>query len=218
MWRAIVFDIEGVIARQDVAAANRGLDEIRRGLTVDDLEAVRLSAELYPLWQRYSLGELPSAEYWAAVLRGLGLSATADQVRALQASQSATWWACHDKAVLGIIRQLRRRGDLRLATLSNSAPEHEAQAATFASLFDVMHLSHRTGRRKPAIEAYLAVLADLGVPPATAIFIDDKMRNVEAATEAGMVALCFRGAEALATDLTDLGLAVGVPAPDEGAE
>ncbi|KAJ8615781.1 hypothetical protein MRB53_035153 [Persea americana] len=47
--------------------------------------------------------------------------------------------------------------------------------------------SCKTGKRKPVAEAYLKVLQHLGVEPASCVFIDDRMANVEAAVNAGML-------------------------------
>jgi putative hydrolase of the HAD superfamily len=110
--------------------------------------------------------------------------------------------------VLAIVRALRALG-LKLATLSNSAPEHDEQVAPFADLFDVMHFSHRTGARKPEPEAYRRVLADLGVAAAACVFTDDKARNVEAAARMGIVAFIFVDATQLGAALAALGLPPG---------
>ncbi|XP_072981644.1 flavin mononucleotide hydrolase 1, chloroplatic [Typha angustifolia] len=63
-----------------------------------------------------------------------------------------------------------------------------------------------SGKRKPDLDFYTEVSEHLGVEPARCIFIDDRMVNVEAATQAGMVGLQFKNAESLKQDLSSLGV------------
>ncbi|XP_021890926.1 flavin mononucleotide hydrolase 1, chloroplatic [Carica papaya] len=62
------------------------------------------------------------------------------------------------------------------------------------------------GKRKPDPDCYLEVLKHLNVHPASCIFIDDRLRNVEAAVEAGIVGLHFKNANLLRQDLLQLGI------------
>lgn len=65
-----------------------------------------------------------------------------------------------------------------------------------------------TGKRKPDHEFYLEAVKHLDIEPASCIFIDDRMRNVEAAKEVGIVGLQFQSAEILRRDLSLLGVDV----------
>lgn len=53
------------------------------------------------------------------------------------------------------------------------------------------------GKRKPDPSFYLEVLTHLNVDPARCIFVDDRMRNVEAAINLGIVGLQFKNADLL---------------------
>ncbi|KAF8701533.1 hypothetical protein HU200_033558 [Digitaria exilis] len=66
--------------------------------------------------------------------------------------------------------------------------------------------SCRTGKRKPSPDFYLQAVDHLNVEPASCIFIDDRMVNIEAALSVGMVGLQFKNAEALRKDLCALGV------------
>ncbi|CAO2148737.1 unnamed protein product [Urochloa humidicola] len=66
--------------------------------------------------------------------------------------------------------------------------------------------SCRTGKRKPSPDFYLEALEHLNVDPASCIFIDDRMVNIEAALSVGMVGLQFKNAETLRKDLCALGV------------
>ncbi|KAI3932865.1 hypothetical protein MKX01_031847, partial [Papaver californicum] len=62
------------------------------------------------------------------------------------------------------------------------------------------------GKRKPEADSYLEVLRQLEVEPDNCIFIDDRMVNVEAAKNAGIVGIQFKGAVSLQEELSQLGV------------
>ncbi|KAK7819164.1 flavin mononucleotide hydrolase 1 [Quercus suber] len=63
-----------------------------------------------------------------------------------------------------------------------------------------------SGKRKPDLNFYLDVLNLLEVNPANCIFIDDRLRNVEAAVEVGIIGLHFKNAHLLRQDLSSKGI------------
>jgi putative hydrolase of the HAD superfamily len=204
--RAVVFDVGGVIAYQDSDAADALLAAAGLPLTAAAVQEARDSEAMYGLGEDYSRGRMSPAAYWGAVLETLGLAATLERTELLQAVHQATVWSVVDAEVLALVRRLRGRDGLRLGILSNSAPEYERHIGAFVELFDVVHFSHRTGRRKPEAVAYQAAIEALGVPAEAAVFIDDKARNVAAAAEVGLQALHFHGIGPLLDDLDRLGL------------
>ncbi|KAJ0014700.1 hypothetical protein Pint_21319 [Pistacia integerrima] len=64
------------------------------------------------------------------------------------------------------------------------------------------------GKRKPDPDFYLEVVRHLKVDSGDCIFIDDRLKNVEAATEVGIVGLQFKGADFLRRDLSQMGINV----------
>jgi len=54
-------------------------------------------------------------------------------------------------------------------------------------------MSCRVGLRKPDLAIFQRVIAELGVAAVDCVFIDDRVRNCDAARAAGMRALHFRG-------------------------
>ncbi|CAH9051883.1 unnamed protein product [Cuscuta europaea] len=62
------------------------------------------------------------------------------------------------------------------------------------------------GKRKPDCDFYSDVLIHLDIEPASCIFVDDRLRNVEAAIEAGIKGLQFKNADVLRKDLLLLGV------------
>ncbi|XP_059317503.1 flavin mononucleotide hydrolase 1, chloroplatic isoform X1 [Lycium ferocissimum] len=62
------------------------------------------------------------------------------------------------------------------------------------------------GKRKPDPDFYLEVVKHLNVEASNCIFVDDRMKNVEAAIELGLKGLQFKNADLLRKDLSLLGV------------
>ncbi|KAF5732143.1 hypothetical protein HS088_TW18G00833 [Tripterygium wilfordii] len=81
--------------------------------------------------------------------------------------------------------------------------EDKLQLSTYLSW---TFCSCKSGKRKPDPEFYWQALRDLKVDADSCIFIDDRLRNVEAAVEVGMVGLQFKNVDLLRQDLSKLGI------------
>ncbi|XP_054801812.1 flavin mononucleotide hydrolase 1, chloroplatic isoform X1 [Prosopis cineraria] len=66
--------------------------------------------------------------------------------------------------------------------------------------------SCKNGKRKPDPEFYMEVLGHLKVDPSNCIFMDDRMKNVEVATELGIRGIHFKNANALREELYLMGI------------
>lgn len=66
--------------------------------------------------------------------------------------------------------------------------------------------SCKIGKRKPALDSFLEVAHRLDVDPASCIFVDDRIGNIVAAKDAGMIGLHFENADTLKHDLFRLGV------------
>jgi FMN phosphatase YigB (HAD superfamily) len=87
----------------------------------------------------------------------------------------------------------------RLCTLSNYPPWYRwiDERCGLSRYLDAAFVSYETGVRKPDPEAYRLPCRRLGIPPAEALFVDDRADNCEAARAIGMDAIVFRDAAAL---------------------
>ncbi|MEW5955251.1 MAG: HAD-IA family hydrolase [Candidatus Micrarchaeota archaeon] len=104
-------------------------------------------------------------------------------------------------------------GRLRAANvvgvLSNMSPElmgFFGQKFGFAGRFDFIEYSGRVGIKKPETKIYEHLIERAGVPPSRIIFVDDDIKNVEAARKTGMHAVHFTSAEQLSAVLRELGV------------
>ncbi|KAI5648926.1 hypothetical protein M9H77_34931 [Catharanthus roseus] len=78
--------------------------------------------------------------------------------------------------------------------------------------------SCKFGKRKPDTDFYLEVLKHLDVEPGNCIFVDDRMKNVEAAIEAGFRGFQFKGVDLLRNDLSTLGVDISSNSHNENQD
>jgi HAD superfamily hydrolase (TIGR01509 family) len=204
--RAVLFDVEGVIAHRDVGAAQEALVGRWPDLSLEDVHQARNSGRLYPLWLTFSCGTLSSTSYWSAVLAELDVEVTDASVDDMRRIQEETAWARADEVVLGAVGKLREDAGVVVGVLSNSCVDYESHIRSFEEQFDVACFSHRTGLRKPNAAAFEDAAAKLGEPPESTLFFDDKPRNVLAASSLGFHAIQVIDTDSVTDELSKLGL------------
>jgi epoxide hydrolase-like predicted phosphatase len=124
-------------------------------------------------------------------------------------------WTTENPAMLAWQQQLKQRG-LLTAILSNMGDNVLASVErTFDWIhrFDVLIWSYQWHMAKPDPAIYRLALDKLGVPPEEALFLDDKLLNVETAQALGMKAIQFSTIERLREDLIAQGLDSELPLP-----
>lgn len=107
--------------------------------------------------------------------------------------------------------RLLQQGGVRTYALTNfSAETYPLAAARFAFLadFDGVVVSGREGVVKPAPAIYQRLVQRYAIVPARAVFIDDKLENVEAARRLGFHAIHFTDPALVRPALRALGLPV----------
>ena len=181
-FAAVLFDIGGVLYIQNTSAYRKW--EVCLGLPEG-----RLSEIVYgnPVAQRATVGEATETEVWHHVEQRLGL--TSDQLDALRHDvwEGGAW----NTELLDFIRSLRPQ--YKTATISDAWPGAREGVKEYVNsdLFDVIVFSAEEGLSKPEPEIYRRALSRLDVVPQDAIYVDDRLKNVQGARQVGMHALHF---------------------------
>ncbi|MFC4144747.1 HAD family phosphatase [Micromonospora mangrovi] len=185
----VLFDLFGVIARPQSAAAKHTLTAIA------DAPAPAFGDVYWRLRAPYDRGQVTGTEYWHQVAGELGTVFDEDRVTALIAADVASWTAVDDDMV-AMIEQAAASG-VRLALLSNIpedlAAYYERQHRRWLRHFQLIAFSCRTGLAKPDAEAYLWCCRQLDLTPDRVLFIDDRAENVHAAEHLGLHTHLFTG-------------------------
>jgi len=161
----------------------------------------------------YDRGTLNGRTFWQAIGRDTGVQMDAARIDAL-IEQDILLWTALNPVMLDWLVRVRARG-LKTAILSNMGEDllaHMREHFRWLDGFDHLTWSCELRSTKPEAAIYQHTLEKLGVQPQEALFLDDKMENVEGARAVGMHALLFRDPETLEEDLRREGWARELPA------
>jgi FMN phosphatase YigB (HAD superfamily) len=113
-----------------------------------------------------------------------------------------------DEEMISLIRELKIQSpSLRVFAMSNiSIPDYQYLRTKPAdwSIFDQVFTSGAAGDRKPNLGFYKQVIANTGIDPSKAIFVDDKPENVLSARSLGFCGIVFDNAKKVGRSLRNL--------------
>lgn len=195
--RAVIFDFGGVLVRTEDRTSRQQLAE-RLGMSYQELSEVVFDSETA---RQSTLGEISADEAWEIIRKKLGL--TPEEL----ASMREQFWGGDvlDTELIDFLSELK--GDYQIALLSNAgndlrqALEEEWQ---ISDVFDLIVISAEVGLAKPDPKVYQHILEQLGIEPHEAVFVDDFLENVNAASAAGMYAIHFKGSQQARNSLAEL--------------
>jgi putative hydrolase of the HAD superfamily len=181
--RAVFFDFGGVIVRTEQPEPRTKLAD-SLGLTYADIDKLVFENESS---KQAGLGLVTETQHWQNVARSLNQpDAEVERLR--------TEFFAGDRIDLELVDLMRSlRPAIKVGLISNAWSELRAyiEEQKFADVFDDMVISAEVGFAKPDPRIYQAALQNLQVLPAESVFLDDMLRNVEAARKIGMHAIHF---------------------------
>jgi putative hydrolase of the HAD superfamily len=167
-------------------------------MTYDELSALIFDS---PSAIQAMKGEITAEEHWSVVQNSLGISEEEiNQVR-------SDFWAgdALDEELVNLLRALRPR--YKTALLSNAWDDLRQMLEEVWQIddaFDQLIISAEIGLVKPNLDIYQKMVADLGVEPSQAVFVDDFLHNIEGAQEAGLQTIYFRSPDQALGELNRL--------------
>jgi putative hydrolase of the HAD superfamily len=201
--RAIIFDWGGVLSPLAFAKLTPQFEK-RLGLSEGTI-----GRTLWGLaWKELETGAISREEYDRQVGQGLGLP---DQAAVHEFYEAFFAHDSLDEQVTQAVRGLRDR--YQVAMLTNAFPAHakmlrERYGYDPLSEFDVYVNSALVKMAKPDPDIYRLTLDRLCVSPGEAVFLDDQVRNTDAASELGIHSITYTDPE---NGLADLAALLGHP-------
>jgi len=182
--RAVIFDFGGVLVRTEDWSGHHKW-ETHLGLPQGELAKIVFDSEIS---KRAALGQVAVPEIWEHV--GTTLNLTPAQVRELKQD----FWSGEqlDEELLSFLGSLRPL--YKTAILSNAwldAREAFTQIYKVGRAVDIIIISAEEGLAKPDPQLFELAASRLEVQPDEAVFVDDFVRNVEAARSIGMKGVLF---------------------------
>ena len=196
----ILFDVGGVLL-------TNGWDHGERAAAVEKfhMDAADLNArneEVFAAWDR---GEITMDDYLNFTVFHEPRSFSREEFVAFLLDQSRLL----PDGALDILKELAASGKFILGALNNEAREpndYRFNKFGLRSYFDVTLSSCYLGMRKPEEAIFRLAIDVMGGKSERILFIDDRQENVEAARAMGIVAILFKGANALRSELANLGI------------
>jgi HAD superfamily hydrolase (TIGR01509 family) len=180
----ILFDIGGVLVALD------GVPSIAKLLGVlPEHEALHAMWLASPSVVAHETGQIDAEAFAIGAVADLGLPVTPENFL----REFCSWPSGLMPGALDLLDEIPN--SYHVAALSNTSAVHweRIQAMGLVGRFDQTYLSHEIGCLKPATGAYLVALEGMNLSPSDVIFLDDSVRNVQAAAELGMHAHLARG-------------------------
>lgn len=196
MNRALVLDFGGVISK--TLFETHDLSEQALGLAPGTLTwRGPFAPEGDEPWRAMQAGDISERDYWAhrmhqtAALVGADWTAFPDFVGRVRGTDPA---AVIRPEALAAIEKARDAG-CRLAILSNELDLFYGAGfrdkLPFLADFDLIIDATHTGILKPDPRAYALITDGLKMPAGDCVFVDDQMKNIRGAQQAGMQVVHF---------------------------
>lgn len=176
--QAVLFDFGGVLAEEGFSHVLESLAEQQR-LQVQDMTAAGAQA-VYD--SGFVLGRATESEFWSLLRQRTGLRGddAALTAKILSGFTVRPW-------MRELVQRLRAQGYVT-GILSDQTDwlDRLDSRQHFYRLFDRIYNSYYLGKGKRDPSLFSDVAADLGLPPASILFVDDSAGNVARAAAAGM--------------------------------
>jgi putative hydrolase of the HAD superfamily len=189
-WDAVIFDYGGVLC---YAPSRQDLADYARSSGFDEATFFHLYEQTRDYYGRSAAGY---EQHWQRVADAAGVEVPEDAVKQFIEKESELWTRPNPEA-LALAIEARSAG-AKIAILSNMTFDLlKILEGKFGWLgeFDVRVWSCEHGCAKPDESIYRTCLNALGCEPGRALFLDDRVRNVEGARQLGIPAHVFESAE-----------------------
>jgi len=197
----VYFDIGGVLGTNAWDKEQRLAAVKAFGLDADDFAERHQAAS-----GSWETGGMSLNEYLRCTIFHRPRGFTPDAFRAFMLAQSVPF-----PESIAVARALAGAGRWRLMTLNNESAElntYRLRHFGLTDIFSVFFTSCWLGARKPARRIYELALEMAQADPGSAVFIDDRDRNLDTARALGMLTVQYTGVERLRADLAAVGVAV----------
>ncbi|HVW76828.1 MAG TPA: HAD family phosphatase [Alloacidobacterium sp.] len=208
--RAVIFDYGMVLSHPQEPSALNNL------LTITGLDRSTFDSHYWTHRHAYDMGKLNGRTYWQQFAQDAAIELTATDIERL-IENDVLMWCTINEPMLEWAQSLAEAG-FRIGILSNMGEETLSyMRQEFAWLGDFHHhtWSCELGIAKPDPAIYTYTCEKLDIAPNEAVFLDDKIENVEAARHVGLHAIQFRNIAQLREELSRQEWAADLPQPAE---
>jgi epoxide hydrolase-like predicted phosphatase len=196
---AVIFDLGGVVLGSPLAAI--ASFEREHAIPAGFVNRVVARSGAGGAWSRLERGELDLERFYVDFAAECERAGQSLSVRAMMERIAAG--SAPRPAMLCAVARIRERG-LRAAALTNNWSGEGDATRALRGHFDVFVESCALGLRKPDPRIYRHTLAELGVGPREAAFLDDIGSNLKPARELGIATIKVDDPERALAELEEL--------------
>jgi putative hydrolase of the HAD superfamily len=194
--KAIIFDYGNVLTFPQPEA------EIQAMAGIFNVTPPELLDAYYSLRDLYDTGTIDGKAYWHKVAAVLKVPSPDEGLITELIEIDLKSWFFQNEQVWQLVLKLKK--EFKTALLSNNIHELVAKIENEIDLekyFNLTVFSNHLPFIKPEPQIYSYCLEKLNVHPSESIFIDDKIKNVEAANNLGINGILFEDYQKLIKDL-----------------
>jgi putative hydrolase of the HAD superfamily len=195
-YKAVIFDLGGVIINIDYAATIEAFDILGHG----DFQTVYSQAQQSGLFDELETGKISGQRFVNELLPHLNVGTSPNKVVAAWNAMIGTV----PKERIELLQKVREKYPVYLLSNTNELHLHAVLRSwnatsnqPMSAFFDGIYLSHEIGMRKPNVEIFEFVCRKNDLNSAETLFIDDSKQHIEGARLAGLQAFHLTEFEAL---------------------
>ncbi len=181
----IIFDLGGVLLPIDYDATPQAFLE----LGVPDFHTLYAQHRQNELFDAYETGEISEDDFFSELRTIVGAYSNAELLKCWNAMLGEL-----PDAVPELLQNCRNHYSIYLLSNTNHSHieafllslKHNFKDLDFDAFFDRTYYSYKIGLRKPETEVFDYVIQDAGLQPNETLFIEDTLKNVEGARQAGI--------------------------------
>lgn len=203
MIKAVIFDLGGVIHGLDWSFVINSLLDLKGDLEINEFRSA-FYHDRENFFDKYSTSKISKEDFWKMVASRLGIENNKENIDKLS-EKFELLYSFINWEIVDLIKTLKY--NYKIFGLTNSCPEIERKIIKdnmYPHLFDKIYFSHKTGKRKPHAEAYLQITEENGISPEECIFVDNDLRNTNAAKQLGINTILISSPDLLKRELFDL--------------
>ena len=201
--KAVIFDMGGVLVDLDIEDCKRAFKEYLGYYKIDEI--------IDPCHQKGIYGDLEEGKLTANEFREIVLEESRPGSLAEDVDR-AMWHILVgiEPYKIDMLRKLAGRYDLYMLSNNNAVCLPRSRqlfadaGAPLEEIFRKCYFSFEMKALKPSEAFYKAVMEDIGIAPEDMLFIDDSMKNVEGAIQAGLPAVYYQPGTDLDALLTEV--------------
>lgn len=198
--KAIIFDWGGVCCGEGEPFASKALQN-KIGLSPD-----QIAEKVRDIYTGYYVGKYDKDLFWRSVMSFFNLKEDYEINPEILSGAYLNSYKVYDD-VLDLILKLKK--EYKIGLLSNLTPEMKDKilfAHNLEKYFEVMVFScdNDVSAMKPQKKPYEIILHKLGLEADQCLFIDNSIKNVEAAEKIGMQAMLFTDKNSFFKDILKL--------------